>query len=335
MIETHEIGLIINPKAGQGYSANARVAQEIITRLKPRKIFTGSGELGSDAVSDLGIPVVVCAAPPEPGRAQTQALAARLIKNGISSLVVIGGDGTMADVACILAESQDAPPLLGIGVGSTNVGNLITCRAHEIEQLYADRLQARPLRALLAYHNGKLSGIGFNDCVLGFTVVGTIDDTKRDVDAASKMNGLNIPGTIRSIGLTQTIVERQGPDGVRKIASGRKVATVIIGFAESAFFGKAVTGGVCLSSLVKAPAGCLTANQPLVQIEIDRQTVLSLPPITSSYLSLDETMIVRVQGVRQGTALCVDGNPLKLLEPDDTAEFGVSMDAILAFRIKP
>jgi hypothetical protein len=135
------------------------------------------------------------------------------------------------------------------------------------------------------------------------------------------------------IGTNRTIVQRTGPDGIQKIAGGRKIATVAVGFAEQAFFAKAVTGGICLAALVDAPAGCLVADFPLVQIGLELWEVLAIPPISSTYTTLDDSQRIRVSGARKGTAVCVDGNPLKILQPADMIEFGVAMDAVQSIRL--
>jgi hypothetical protein len=334
MTQCDTVGLIINPRAGQGFVANARAARTALEALRPKRIYTGPGELGAAALEGMPATMVsILPAPAQPGREQTQALAAQLAQLPLSMFVVIGGDGTLADVACVLIAQKSGIPLLGIGVGSTNAGNLITCRAAALGHLSCDRLQVEPVRALLAYDGNRLLGIGFNDCVLGFTVVGTLNGVVCDLDATAKLKGQNCPGEPRSIGTTRTLVQRVGPDGLHKVAGGRKVATLVIGFAEQSFFAKAITGGVCLAALVQAPAGCLAADIPLVQIGLDRQAVISLPPITSSYTTLAENQRIRVSGVRKGAAVCVDGNPLQILEPADVLEFGVVTDAVQSIRL--
>lgn len=334
MKKADAIGLIINPKAGHGFAVNAQAALAVVSALQPDMIFTGAGELGADAftgaVADTITVLPVLAAA---GRAQTQALAVDLAKMPISALVVIGGDGTLADVACALIDIPDAAPILGIGAGSTNAGSLVACRVDALQQLDPARLELVSRRALLALEGDDTLGIGFNDCVLGFTVVGTLEGVVQDVDAAAKFKGKIVPGKPATIGTSRTRLLRSGPDGIVQVASGKKVATVVAGFAEQAFFAKAVTGGVCLAALTGVPAGCLVADQPLVRIGIDQQQVLALPPIASTYVSFNETQRIQVSGVKKGAAVCVDGNPLKLLGPQDTVEFGVASHAIRSYRL--
>jgi hypothetical protein len=335
MSEWGEVGLIINPTAGQGYPTNARAAATVIASLRPRRIFTGPGELGADALAAAQFNnMVVLPTTAAAGREQTQALAVELASRLISVLIVVGGDGTLADVACALFGMKNSPALLGVGAGSTNGGNLITCRADTLHRFDPRRLTVVSLHALLALDGDQILGMGFNDCVLGFTVVGTLAGIVQDVDAAAKLSGQTIPGKVRPVGTKQTVVQRTGPDGIVKIASGSKIATVVVGFAESSFFAKAITGGVCLASLVAAPAGCLVADQPLVRIGIRADEVLAMPAITSSYITFAEKHRIQVRGVKKGTAICVDGNPVKLLQPQAMVEFGVALEAVRSLQLQ-
>ena len=329
------VGLIINPKAGRGFPESAHAAVSVLAALRPRQILTGPGQLGAEALSKAEFPnVTVLPVTAAEGRAQTQELASAIATKSISTLVVIGGDGTLADAACVLINTPNFPPLLGIGVGSTNAGTLVTCRAKDLSRFDPTHLKVISLRALMAQSGGRTVGLGFNDCVLGFTVVGTLDGVLLDLDAAARFSGKTVAGQVQSVGTRQTRVERIGPDGVVEIASGLRVATVVVGLAEREFFAKAITGGICLASLVKAPAGCLVADQPLVRIKIQPGQVLSLPPITSTYLTFAEHHRIRVRGVRTGTALCVDGNPVQLLGPADLVEFGVTAEVVQSLQLQ-
>jgi hypothetical protein len=328
------IGFILNPKAGKGFTHNAEIARQAARKFKGATIFTGPGELGAAALLDSQGSIEICPCDPIPGRQQTITLAGALAGRQVDLLVVVGGDGTLSDVACGLVDMRQAPPVLGIGVGSTNVGPLITCQAWEIDRLDPGQLETTVLPAVLVKDRGALLGIGFNDCVLGFSVVGTLDGQIRNVDARAKMDGLNLSGEPKPIGTLQTLVQRITPQQIVEIARGAWVGCVVIGFAEAGFFGKAITGGVCLASLTHTPAGCLVADTPLVQVEITRDQLLAFPALRSQYISFDENMSIRVAGVMDGTAVCADGTPLKILSPQDQVEFFVQPAAIRAVRLR-
>ncbi len=192
------IGVIINPKAGKGFADNAEIARLAASRFPDAAIFTGPGETGAAAFYD-DPRLVICDCGRETGRQQTMTLASNLASRPVDLLLVIGGDGTLADVAYALvgAAPASAPPtmgtaavpIVGIGAGSTNVGPLITCRGTEVGRLDTHLLETTLLPAVLAKCQGAWLGIGFNDCILGFTVIGTLDGQVRDLDARAKMQG--------------------------------------------------------------------------------------------------------------------------------------------------
>ncbi len=331
------IGVIINPKAGKGFGENAGIARRAAARVGGAAMFTGPGETGAAAFTGE-LNLTVCPCDPQPTRRQTMTLALALVERQVDLLVVVGGDGTLADVAFALASlpaGQASPPILGIGCGSTNVGPLVACRAPDVESLAIEDLETACVPAALVRYQGKLLGIGFNDCILGFTVLGTLDGVVRDLDAAAKMQGINRLGEPGPVGQAHSLVERLAADGtVEEVARGEWISSVAIGFSSPVYFGKAITGGVCLASYLGIPAGCLVTDSPMVRMETTRQEVLAMGSLRSQYISFDESMIIRVSGMRQGTAVCADGNPLLILAHDDQVEFSVSPEAVLAVKLK-
>ena len=336
------IGVIINPKAGKGFADNAEIARLAASRFPDAAIFTGPGETGAAAFYD-DPRLVICDCGRETGRQQTMTLASNLASRPVDLLLVIGGDGTLADVAYALvgAAPASAPPtmgtaavpIVGIGAGSTNVGPLITCRGTEVGRLDTHLLETTLLPAVLAKCQGAWLGIGFNDCILGFTVIGTLDGQVRELDARAKMQGLNLLGQPDLVGTPLTLVERVSPSGTVEVARGEWVSSVAIGFSEPAFFGKAVTGGICLAADLHIPAGCLVTDSPMVRMETTRQEALTLGPCRSQYIGFDETMYIRVSGLRSGTAVCADGNPLKISREDHVV-FWVRPNAVQAVKSK-
>ncbi|MDD5367790.1 MAG: diacylglycerol kinase family protein [Anaerolineaceae bacterium] len=328
------IGVIINPRAGRGFTENARVAVEVIRKFPNARIVTGPGETGAAVLWNAAVDLQVCDCDPTPGRLQTISLARKLVEMGIDLLLVIGGDGTFSDVAFALAGVKQAPPMIGIGAGSTNVGPLVTCHRQTVADLDPARFEITSPPAIMVSDGQAPLGMGFNDCALGFTVVGTREGQICDVDAAAKMQGKNIPGRPRSIGTPELRVERIGAERIVTIASGAWISCVIIGLAERAFLGKGVTGGVCLAAYTGAPAGCLVASIPLVQVEISREELLQLGPIDTRYVSFDASMAIQVQGACDGAAINADGTPLKILSSRDRIRFTVVPEAVQVVRLK-
>lgn len=152
------IGFIVNPYAGggvyrrkgesskedQGFSE--RLLSTVNTLLSGCEVTAPQGAMGEDLLNMAGIPVSdiipssdVSWLTREQGAGRKHPLrgsdsvgaAALMARSGVEALVIVGGDGTMADVALGIVLSGCAPetcPIFGIGVGTSNVGGLISLR---------------------------------------------------------------------------------------------------------------------------------------------------------------------------------------------------------------
>ena len=325
------VGLVVNPVAGLGAARNLAAARQVVSSLRPNQVVTGPGDLGADAVSDAQ----VIPAPDIQGRAVTQFLARQIISTGVDVLIVVGGDGTMADVAFALLETDSPCPLLGVGAGSTNVGNLIACRADAIAALENARFEIDTVDALVAGCNGQDLALAFNDVVIGTTVLGTLNGRVRDLDAAAFFAGEQQVRVPQAVGGAAAAVTKTTGGRSIPVAQGKLVGTVIVGFAHyECFFGKAIVGGVCLTDLTGQPAGCLVCAQPLVRTELTPTALAEVEPIHSSYISLNEGETIQATGIGPPAALCADGNPLKLLAPDDIANIHIHPQAVRVLRLQ-
>jgi hypothetical protein len=326
-----KLGLVVNPRAGRGDETNARVARQLAETLTPERILVGSGEMGADALA--GLPIEPLDYAPAQGRARTPALVEKMLARHAEIIAVIGGDGTMADVAFALFRAASRTPILGIGVGSANVGGLVTILGSDIARLAHAQLEAHTLDALIAGANGETLGIAFNDVVISTTVLATLNGELTEVQVAPKIVGENIPGKSELIFTRATRVWRESPNGTTEIARGDQVGTLICGFPDARFFGKAIAGQACLAAHLDLPAGCLVGSQPLVRMIAHADELMRDEPFVSRFASFDEDSMIEATGLREGVALCADGNPLKILSRDDVVKIGVKKKCITALRI--
>ena len=325
------LGLIVNPRAGRGDETNARVARRLIETLNPGTTLVGAGEMGADALMGLRVEPLDYA--PAQGRARTPALVGKMLAHAIEMIAVVGGDGTMADVTFALYRAASRVPILGVGVGSANVGGLVTVLGDDVTQLANARLEPYALDALLAGANGETLGIAFNDVVISTTVLATINGQLTEVQVAPKIAGENIPGKSEAIFTDATRVWRESPNGTTEIARGDQVGTFLCGFPDSRFFGKAIAGQACLAAYLDLPAGCLVGSQPLVRMIADAAELMRDEPFISRYASFDENSVIHAIGLRDGVALCADGNPLKILSRDDKVTVSVKRRCITALGV--
>ncbi len=324
------IGLIVNPKSGLGAAHNLEIARLLIRALEPNQIYTGSDQFGEDALANADVLSVEGLT----GGAASQAIALMAVRKGVEALVIIGGDGTMADIAFALHQADVRCPILGIGAGSINAGELVMCKASQVEELTAADFEIEPITALEASCNNDILAIAFNDIVIGTTIVGTVQGDFCDLDANAFLNGERIAGIPRPVGSQTAWVAKNSVTKRTIVTTGMSVGTVIAGFTHlNGLFGKAIIGGVCLSSLVGIAAGCLVCDQPLVRTQLDRQAHLDMEPIHSAYASLAEDEVIEVSGLTYPAVLCADGNPLRALEIADIARIRVRPNAVDVLRI--
>ncbi len=325
------VGLIVNPVAGLGSAHNLAAARQVVASLGPDLVVTGARDLGANAVSEAKVIPV----PDIRGRAATQFLARQIIATGVDVLIVVGGDGTLADVAFVLLEADSHCPLLGIGAGSTNVGDLIACRTDAISILEDARFEIDTVDALVAGCNGQDLALAFNDVVIGTTVLGTLDGRVRDLDATAFFAGEQKVGTPQAVGSATSVVSKTSGERTIHVARGTLVGTVVVGFAHyECFWGKAIVGGVGLSNLTGQPAGCQVCAQPLVRTELTPTALAETEPLSSSYISLNEDETIQATGIGPPAVLCADGNPLKLLVPDDIVHIHIRPQAVRVLRLQ-
>jgi len=332
MIECRQAGVIVNPVAGISPRESLRAARQAAERLGIIKVLTGPGQLGAEAFTGWSGQLQVHDLRAQGGREQTRALAGQIASTAIDVMIVVGGDGTLADVSRVFLQRKFRAPILGIGAGSTNVGRLITCCVERVEQIKFEALEAWDVDGILVTLNDQPIALAFNDVVVGHTIVGMLDGKRRDLDAVERISGHLIPGKPRSAGGSSTrVIRRSTNNSDLLIADGRSVATVVVGFADSSFFGRAVTGGICLATVAGLPAGCIVSDTPLVQIEIDAATLQAIEPVTSRYASVANGDSIVIEGVADA-ALCADGNPLRRLESNDHVLVSLHCDAVVGVR---
>ena len=288
-----DIGVIVNPKAGAGKAANEKIEALAIEKFSFCEI------IRSDPV----------------GRKGTMLIAAQLALK-VDTIMVIGGDGTMSDVAYSLFISEASTPILGIGAGSTNAGPLITAKAKEIDQLDPRELFIQEVGAILAFRNGEPKGLGFNDIVFGDTILTTLKGKVVQVSAAQFMKGNKIPafparaGTIGS----NVSIERKGKT---KLIHKGEFGQIFASPLEERYLGKGLAGGTSLAAALGLPAGIAITSEPLVNYSIRQEEFLEIEPIVTTTASFREGDEVIVRGLKDGTCLNIDGNPLAILKTDD------------------
>ena len=303
------IGVIVNPTAGAGSEFNENIALEAIKLFKKSNIIRP--EIGK-------------------GREATMSVVSDIAPE-IDLILVVGGDGTMSDVAYTLFKENSTVPVLGIGAGSTNAGPLITIKASELWKL-KDGFEVVETGGILASLNGKNVGLGFNDVVLGDTVLTTVDGKVVQIGAKKFMNGIKEPVTPEHAGsdISEVRIKRNGKTQViHKGEFGQMFAAPL----EERYLGKGLAGGTSLATALCLPAGIAISSEPLINFSIGADEFLEMEPVITKTASFREQDEVIVTGLRENTCLNVDGNPLAILSPEDEVKFHYIPKAARCVRI--
>jgi predicted polyphosphate/ATP-dependent NAD kinase len=289
-----DLGVITNPSAGGGKAYIQKITAQVIEKFRDSNIIY-----------------------PEPGKGrETTIHHACEIATCVDAILVVGGDGTMSDVAYGLFTTGSTTPILGIGAGSMNAGALISLKATELDALDPDALTVREAGGILATLKGETRGLGFNDIVFGDTVLTTLNGRVVQVNAAEYMKGMKIPAPPSRAGTmdSEVYIERQGKAiQIHKGEFGQIFAAPL----EERYLGKGLAGGTSLAAALGLPAGIAVISQPLINYSIGPDELLSMEPIITRTASFRKDDKVVVRGLKDGTCLNIDGNPVRLLEHDD------------------
>ncbi len=87
---------------------------------------------------------------------------------------------------------------------------------------------------------------------------------------------------------------------------------------DERYLGKGLAGGTSLAAALGLPAGIAITSEPLIDYSIGQEELLAIEPIVTMTASFRKGDEVVVSGLKEGTCLIADGNPLAILGTDDT-----------------
>ncbi len=329
-IKFKTIGIITNPFAGKGENSNKKSFNDLVTKLASYHLLIASGSMGGEFLPQLSQNQKVIGEQRYFDRRDTIAAAQEMALNNADLLIGIGGDGTLADIAYGVYQIGKNIPVLGIGLGSTNVGSLIRYRVADLDNLDLENLKEKNLNCVLAFHQEKLIGLGFNDCVFSTTIVGTLNGEITDLDAALRLKGHKKPGQSQPVGTPQTEVLKNGKAVIK--GSEQKVGQIIAGPLDNRYLGKAVSGLLCWGPFTNHEAALTISPIPLVQVNINEEMMKQVDPLHISQILFNEDDCLQVRGMKPGAVLCLDGNPHLVLNKDDKIKIIFKKNAIKTLR---
>lgn len=239
--------------------------------------------------------------------------------------VLAGGDGIAAYVADrLLTHDPDCcPKMVGVAMGTANAGPIITFQAEELASLTPDMLRFEPCGAVEAATGGKHAAYGFNDIVLGNTLLATVDGNTCTVSAAAMhKDGSKAP----------VLPHAHLGDAIKVVKNGKELAApthdtaqIILSTVErERLYGRAIAGVLCYTQDTEEQAAMLFSQRPIVTVSYDPRGYEEFA--LSSQLLFNRNDSLAVSGLYDDVMIIADGNPIPLME--GSAEFRYLPDII-------
>ncbi|HCZ05872.1 MAG: hypothetical protein PWP37_1510 [Thermotogota bacterium] len=295
--------ILLNTEAGSGH-----IPVEIIRLLKSKLSLKNTnvimGAFGRYRPSDLPNEFLY--------RSSIKDLFGHLSSIYIPDLVIaIGGDGTMNMIANAIINQKWDVPLMGIGVGTGNVGPLVRFNLRKLKDLDFSALQFEYLSAIEVFKKEQL-GYAFVDVVIAPTFLGTFEGKRVDFDAVEVLKSGELKVVRRS---ERRIAEKafeiklnsktifKGNRGVKQIA----VAPL---YKSEFYVGKAATGILCYAH---------HTNRRAVIVLSDHPTIVARPKrpekaVTVRQIPFGENDTIVMKGLAPNNAVILDGNPVALVD---------------------
>jgi NAD kinase len=302
-----KVGFLINPYAGEGIHNQENVINQIIRYFPKAEFVTSNGILGLNWMPENKVTEIV-EIDYMNTKEDTVSVAQKILDKTVDLLLIIGGDGTLADVARAVYVKQSRIPIIGIGLGSANVGDLISIRKDLLKKSGL-KLYSRKVSALAAIYEGKLVGLCFNDIVIGNTIVTTINGQITQIDIMKKRKGVILEKNPQPIGRKDTyikIIDRQKKELMIKNCT---FGTIVASKVDKRYVGKAITGALNEISCKNIPAAISVIDKPVIMPSVTKDEYLLMEPFTTITASIPKESKAIIGNVKTGSFLIIDGNP--------------------------
>ena len=316
------IGVLVNPSAGHGQKARA-----VISRLE--ESWQGHELLAMAGPSAPCFTRATLLPEPDGGYVEKLLGSVRaLLDAGAQMIVTLGGDGTAAYAAEALGDARRTVPLLGIGLGTANVGPIVTLNGDDpIPPVEA--LAFVPGDAVAVYSCGRRIAAGYNDVVLGNTYLATVDGETVTADGQTLL-------TEGRVGRGRPLENVFGPD-TRVTKNGRPlpVSLPAVGQAIAAplsqdrLYGRAVHGIYCYAPDSPTQGALTLSARPLVSYEPDERGYDAFAPEERLLFSAADE--ISITGLDPSILAVCDGNPWPLAGGAVTLHY-VPQDVLIAKR---
>ncbi len=316
------IGVLVNPSAGHGQKARA-----VISRLE--ESWQGHELLALAGPSAPSFTRATLLPEPDGGYVEKLLGSVRtLLDAGAQMIVTLGGDGTAAYAAEALGDTRRTVPLLGIGLGTANVGPIVTLSGDDpIPPVEA--LAFVPGDGVAVFSGGRRIAAGYNDVVLGNTYLATVDGETVTADGQTLLTeGRVVRGRpLENVFGPDTRVTKNGrPLPVSLPAVGQAIAAPL---SQDRLYGRAVHGIYCYAPDSPTQGALTLSARPLVSYEPDERGYDAFAPEERLLFSAADE--IAITGLDSSILAVCDGNPWPLAGGAVTLHY-VPQDVLIAKR---
>lgn len=239
--------------------------------------------------------------------------------------VLAGGDGIAAYVAdrLLTLDPSCHPSMVGVAMGTANVGPIITFTADELAELTPDMLRFEPCGAVEAFTGGKHAAYGFNDIVLGNTLLATVNGNTCTVSAAAMHKDGSKQPVLPHAHLGASLSAAK--NGRELAVNLHDTAQIVLSTVErERLYGRAITGVLCYTQGTEEQASMLFSQRPIVSVSYDPRGYEDFALF--SQLLFNKNDSIQVKGLFDDVMIIADGNPIPMI--GGSAEFRYLPDII-------
>ena len=322
------IGVVANPCAGAGPDVLRAVLSGLFSRLREGDVVLNERTFEAAEADACGLECTKVHGPAGDARRLTEALLAA----GVETVIGVGGDGTLGEIATALALGENGVRLLGIGIGSSNVGPLVGASFGELDAFFDAPWVGVAVHALDVRVGGTQVGMAFHDAGPANTYFGTRNGRRVDLDAAAALHGIDRPAEPASVCGAGTWIAKNGRRCLsgQETAGGQIVASPLNDVGECR--GKAVSGFLCWGPYVGCRGVVAVSSAVMIRTRLSREDLCAAEPLRLFHLGLAPEDVVELGGLPRGAVVVVDGTPRLELAPEMTVSIRALEGAVVSIR---
>ncbi len=322
------IGVLANPCAGAGPDVLRDVLAQLFRGMGNVDLVLNDETFEASAASACDLDCTKVHGPAGDARRLTEALLAA----DVDMIVGVGGDGTLGEIAGALVANRSTARLLGIGIGSSNVGPLIGTSFVGLEQFLGSPWTEVAVHALDVRVDEEKVGIAFHDATPANTYFGTRDGRRVDLDAGAALHNVDRTCAPASVCTVETWMAKDGRRVLSRdeMAGGQIIASPLNDVSECR--GKAVAGFLCWGPYVGCRGVVAVASSVMIRTRLSQEDLRAAEPLRMFHLGLAPGDVVEMGGLPCRAVVVVDGTPRVALTPDRTLSVRVVGSAVVSLR---